>query len=68
MLYRFNLLKSIDEKFEGFKALDSVAYRIVLDEDNCYTVNYLKNVVVQTILVDGEYCESYLDVNKSYVD
>lgn len=60
--------KSIDEKFEGFKALDSVAYRIVLDEDNCYTVNYLKNVVVQTILVDGEYCESYLDVNKSYVD
>ena len=62
--------KTLDEDFIAFKALDSTAYNITLDETeaNVYRVNYLKNVVVQTVTVDGEYCESYLDINKSYQD
>ena len=63
-------MQSEDEEFIAFQALDSTAYNIVLSdtEENVYRVNYLKNVVVQTITVDGEYYESYLDINKSYVD
>lgn len=62
--------KTLEPEFEAFKALDSTAYNIELseDEENVYRINYLKNVVVQTITVDGEYCESYLDINLSYAD